>query len=362
MHYNSSLMKKTFALMLIVLLVSCGSKQDNQKETTQQRPIPYWQPQESGVTAGFRGLSAVSDDVAWASGSAGTVIRTIDGGGTWENVSIPGTDTLQFRDIEAFDANTAIVLSAGLPAVIYKTTDGGQNWEQKYFSMVEGTFYDAMDFWNDKEGIAFGDAIDGRLLILKTSDGGETWNELPFEQRPQALDGQGGFAASGTCLRTVGENQVYIGLGGQEASLFYSFDKGETWQKTITPMQSGESTEGIFSIDFKNEMEGLMVGGDYRGDSLTKINAAYTTDGGKSWFPVMAGMKPNGYRSGVAVYYNNLVLAVGRESCDFYYDGDKAYTPMEGKYYAVSVSKTGKSAWASGPRGAVAKLGFKRVE
>lgn len=354
---------KNFVLLLISLFIfSCSQKQDNQKETTQQRPIPYWQPQESGVTAGFRGLSAVSDDVAWASGSAGTVIRTIDGGTTWENVSIPGTDTLQFRDIEAFDANTAIVLSAGLPAVIYKTTDGGQNWEQKYFSMAEGTFYDAMDFWNDKEGIAFGDAIDGRLLILKTSDGGETWNELPFEQRPQALDGQGGFAASGTCLRTVGEDQVYIGLGGQEASLFYSFDKGETWQKTITPMQSGESTEGIFSIDFKNEMEGLMVGGDYRGDSLTKINAAYTTDGGKSWFPVMAGMKPNGYRSGVAVYDNNLVLAVGRESCDYYYDGDKAYTPMEGKYYAVSVSKTGKSAWASGPRGAVAKLGFKSIE
>lgn len=356
-------MKRLFlGFGLLLIFTACSQKQDNQNEASQQRPIPYWQPQESGVRAGFRGLSAVSDEVAWASGSGGTVVRTIDGGTTWENVSIPGTDTLQFRDIEAFDANTAIVLSAGLPAVIYKTTDGGQNWEQKYWSMVEGTFYDAMDFWNDQEGIAFGDAMNGRLLILKTSDGGETWNELPFEQRPQALDGQGGFAASGTCLRTVGENQVYIGLGGQEASLFYSFDRGETWNKTITPIQSGEATEGIFSIDFKDEMTGLMVGGDYRGDSLTKINAAYTTDGGKNWFPVMAGMKPNGYRSGVAFYDENLYLVVGRESCDYYYDGDESYTPMEGKYYAVSVSKTGKSAWASGPGGSIAKLEFKSIE
>ena len=344
---------------LLLIIAGCSTKQDNKKEIPQQKPVPYWQPQESGVKAGFRGLSAVSDEVVWASGSGGTVIRTTDGGTTWEDVSIPGTDTLQFRDIEGFDANTAIVLSAGLPAVIYKTTDGGQNWEQKYFSLVEGTFYDAMDFWNDMEGIAFGDAMNGRLLILKTSDGGETWNELPFEQRPQALDGQGGFAASGTCLRTVGESQVYIGLGGQEASLFYSFDKGETWQKTITPIQSGESTEGIFSIDFKDEKTGLMVGGDYRGDSLTKINAAYTTDGGKSWFPVQAGLKPKGYRSGVAVFDDQLTLAVGRESCDYYYEGDKAYSPMEGKYYAVSVSKTGKSAWASGPGGSVARLAFK---
>lgn len=349
-------MRHFFGIALIALLVSCGAK----KETVTEPVLtPSWSPQASNTTASLRGLSSVSDQVAWASGSGGTVIRTIDGGTTWEDVSLPDNDKIDFRDIEGFDANTAIVLSAGLPALIYKTIDGGQTWDRKYFSDKEGTFYDAMDFWNDQEGIAFGDAIDGRLLILKTADGGETWSELPFDQRPQAKDGQGGFAASGTCLAVNGDSHVYIGLGGEEASLFFSSDKGETWAKTITPIQSGESTQGIFSIDFKNDLEGLMVGGDYRGDSLTRINSAYTTDGGESWFPVMAGMSPDGYRSGVAVYDDNLVLAVGRESCDYYRTGDEAYTPMEGKYYAVSVSKTGKSAWASGPKGSVAKLVFK---
>ena len=348
-------MKKCYLLLALLLFVACSSQKEQNQVAVR---TPYWVPLESGTKAGFRGLSAVSDQVAWASGSAGTVIRTIDGGKTWEDVSVPETDTLQYRDIEAFDANTAIVLSAGLPAVIYKTIDGGQSWQQKHFSMVEGTFYDAMDFWNENEGIAFGDAIDGRLLILRTSDGGETWQELPFEQRPQAIEGQGGFAASGTCLRTYGDSHVWIGLGGLESSVHYSTDKGETWQKSVAPLDYGEAS-GIFSFQFRDEMNGLVVGGDYRADSLTtKKNIAYTTDGGQTWQSVMEGMEPNGYRSAVD-FFDEFVLVVGRQSADFYREGETSYTPMEGAYYAVSTSKDGKAVYASGPRGAVAKLGFR---
>ena len=346
-------MKKLTLILLTVMIVACQAKKEKQEST------PYWSPQESGSKASLRGLSAVSEKVAWASGSGGAVIRTIDGGKNWENVSIPGTDTLQFRDIEAFDENTAIVLSAGLPATIYKTTDGGKNWEQKYFTMAEGTFYDAMDFWDDQSGIAFGDAVDGRLLILRTFDGGENWELLPYEQRPQALENQGGFAASGTCLRVQGDKNVFIGLGGEEASLFLSNDRGESWEKVITPIQSGESTTGIFSIDFKNEKEGLIVGGNYLGDSLTTTNAAYTVDGGKTWEAVMEGMRPDGYRSCVAIFNKDFVLTVGRQSSDYYRTGDDTYTAMEGQYYAVSVSKDKKTAWASGTDGAVARLAFR---
>ena len=343
-------MSRWLSLGLVLLIVACS--------TPEVKRTPYWEAGESGVTASLRGLSAVSEEVAWASGSAGTVIRTIDGGTTWQEVSVPGADTLQFRDIEGFDANTAVILSAGLPAVIYKTTDGGNTWDQKYFSMAEGTFYDAMDFWDDQTGIAFGDAIDGRLLILRTFDAGETWEELPYENRPQALDGQGGFAASGTCLRTVGDQDVYIGLGGDEASVFYSRDRGASWQKSVTPLDHGASA-GVFSIQFRDDKTGLVVGGDYRADSLTtKNNAAFTTDGGKTWTKVMDGLEPNGYRSCIDIF-EEFVLVVGRQSSDYYRTGEKAYTPMEGKYYAVSTSKDGKAAYASGPGGAVARLSFK---
>ena len=342
--------KLIFLSLVVAVAFSC--------EPAKEIRTPYWEPGQSGTEAGLRGLSAVSETVAWASGSEGTVIRTTDGGQSWEDVSVPATDTIQFRDIEAFDANTAIVLSAGLPALIYKTTDGGQSWEQKYFSMVEGTFYDAMDFWDDQSGIAFGDAMDGRLLILRTFDGGETWQELPFEDRPQALDGQGGFAASGTCLRTEGDRNVYIGLGGDEASLFYSNDQGASWKKAYTPLDHGPSS-GIFSIQFRDAITGIIVGGDYQGDSLTtKNNAAFTQDGGQTWTKVMDGMEPNGYRSCID-FFDEFVLVVGRQSSDFYREGELAYTPMEGKYYAVSTAKDGKAAYASGPRGAVARLRFK---
>ena len=349
------MIRTLFSISAVLFLFSCGTK----KEEAAVIRTPYWEAGNSGTTAGFRGLSAVSENVAWASGSGGTVVRTVDGGQTWEDVSVPETDTLQFRDIEAFDEKTAIVLSAGLPAVIYKTTDGGKSWNQKYFSMVEGTFYDGMDFWDDQTGIAFGDAMNGRLLILRTFDGGENWEELPFENRPQALDGQGGFAASGTCIRTQGDKNVYIGLGGDEASLFYSRDQGASWKKTSTPLDHGASA-GIFSIQFKDEMNGLMVGGDYNGDSLTTINnIAYTQNGGETWQKVMPGMEPNGYRSCVD-FLDEFVLVVGRGSSDFYREGDDAYTLMEGQYYAVSTTKDGKAAYASGPRGAVARLKFKQ--
>ena len=345
-------MKNFLSALSILFILSCSTTKEETKRT------PYWQALESGVQAGFRGLSAVSDQIAWASGSGGAVIRTMDGGQTWEDVSVPDTDTIQYRDIEAFDANTAIVLSAGLPAVIYKTTDGGQSWEQKYFSMAEGTFYDAMDFWNEQEGIAFGDAIDRRLLILRTFDGGETWQELPEEQKPEAIDGQGGFAASGTCLRTYGDSHVWIGLGGLESSVHYSTDKGETWQKSSTPIDYGP-TAGIFSIQFKDEHNGIAVGGDYRGDSLTTKNSvAVTRDGGVTWQSVMEGMQPNGYRSAVD-FYEEFVLLVGRESADFYRQGEYAYTPMEGGYYAVHTAKDKSAVWASGPNGKVAKLAFR---
>jgi len=345
-------MKQLSLLLLFAALLSCGSKIEKSIGE------PIWNPQSSNTQSHLRGLSSVSENVAWASGTNGTVVRTIDGGITWTDVSVVQNDTIDFRDIEAFDEKTAIVLSAGLPAVIYKTTNGGKSWEQKYFTQKKGTFYDAMDFWDDKTGIAFGDAIDGRLLILRTFDGGDTWEELPFENRPQALDGQGGYAASGTCLRTQGDKNVYIGLGGEESTLFYSRDQGATWNKTTTPLDHNSSS-GVFSIQFKDEKSGLMVGGDYRGDSMTtKNNIAYTQDGGETWKKVIAGMEPNGYRSCVD-FYKDLVLTVGRESSDYYRSGDKAYTPMDGKYYSVSTSKDGKSVWASGPRGAIAKLNFK---
>jgi len=72
-----------------------------------------WLRQKVDTTAGFRGLAVIDRTVVWASGTGGTVIRTVDGGVTWRVITVPGAGKLDFRDIEAFDANTAYILSIG---------------------------------------------------------------------------------------------------------------------------------------------------------------------------------------------------------------------------------------------------------
>ena len=164
---------------------------------------PRWTEQSSGVTARFRGISAVSDTVVWASGSNGTIVRTIDGGKTWQTVAPPpDTQKLDFRDIDAFDDKTAYVLSIGPGEAsrIFKTSDGGKTWATQFVNRDEKAFFDAMVFWNERRGVAVSDSVDGRFVLLLTTDGGATWTPAPAAGLPPALPNEGAFAASGTNL------------------------------------------------------------------------------------------------------------------------------------------------------------------
>ncbi len=187
-------MKTTISLFLsIILLCTAG--------------LAQWTPQQSGTTARFRGVSAASRTIAWASGSGGTYSRTTDGGATWQSAVVPGASQLDFRDVQAVDANTAYLLSIGPGEAsrIYKTTDGGRDWMLQFTNSNPKAFFDAFAFWDARTGIAMSDPVDGRFILIKTTDGGATWNELPRENSPQAIEGDGGFAASGTCIAVQGK-------------------------------------------------------------------------------------------------------------------------------------------------------------
>lgn len=179
-----------------------------------------WKEQASHSEASLRGLCVVDAGTAWVSGSGGTVLRTIDGGRTWlpRPIAHPVGAELDYRDVHAFDDDHALVMSAGLPARIYMTVDGGLAWTQVYANDTEGVFFDAMAFWDETHGIAFSDPVAGTLLIIITSDGGRTWSEINAALIPGALDGEAGFAGSGTCLAVAtdgsGARHVFIGLGG----------------------------------------------------------------------------------------------------------------------------------------------------
>ncbi len=311
-------------------------------------------PMLTGTKSSLRGLCAVSESTCWISGSEGTVLRTIDSGKTWENLSPKGYEDLQFRDIQAFGQDTAIILSAGLPAVICKTVDGGKSWKEVYRNETKGVFFDAMDFWDKQRGMAFSDAPEDHLFIITTTDAGETWKEIPKKQSPKVFRHQGGFAASGTCINTFGESSALIGLGGPEATILLTNDFGKSWTKTIAPLDFGEPSKGIFSIDMLNENFGYCVGGDYRSDSLTSQNIATTMDGGKTWQAFSNPLTLGLYKSCVNVISQKDIITTSRTGIIYSRDSGKTWYKLDGSFY--SVSTIGTISWFSGPEGSVARI------
>jgi len=342
-------------ILLLVFLCCLDCKKNDQTE------IPNsitWQMQESGVNASLRGLHAVSDNVAWASGAGGAVLRTIDGGQSWQNVSVPDAEKFDFRDIHALDASTAWVLAIGRPAKIFHTTDGGQNWTEQYHNDSPGIFFDAFDFWDDQSGIAVGDPIDGKFVIIKTNNAGQTWNQISPDNIPPALDSEAFFAASGTCLITHGSSNVFLCTGGgPRARVFRSINAGNSFSVTDTPILTGASTTGTFSLAFYDDSHGIVVGGDYQNDQNNQNNAALTTDGGATWTLVQP-QQPAGFRSCVAYIPNtsgSTLIAVGTSGSDYSIDGGSSWTPIStDSFHTVSFAPDG-AGYASGAAGQIAK-------
>jgi photosystem II stability/assembly factor-like uncharacterized protein len=340
-------MKRVLFLLVCVLLLCIG---------VAQRGAPQWLSQSSGTTSRLRGVSAVSATVAWASGSDGVYLKTIDGGATWRAATVPGAEALDFRDVEAFDADTAYLLSIGEGerSRIYKTTEGGGHWRLQFTNHNPKAFFDALAFWDADHGVAVSDSVDGRFVIIRTTDGGASWKEIPTEKLPPALAGEGAFAASGTCVITQGRNNAWIATTA--ARVLRSTDGGASWQVATTPIPSGQSSAGIFSIAFKDAKNGVIVGGDYKKEGEARDNVATTSDGGRTW-KLAKGPLPGGFRSAVAYTPGaSTLLAVGPSGADYSLDGGASWAPIGGAgYHAVSFARSG-AGWAVGEGGRVAKF------
>lgn len=322
-----------------------------------QAPSP-WTLQTSGTAERLRGVSAVNDRVAWASGNHGTLVRTTDGGRTWTRLVIPGTDSLDFRDVDAPSADVACVMSIGPGEAsrIYATTDGGRNWRLSLVNRDPRAFYDAMSFWDPSNGMAMGDAVDGRLTVIRTSDGGSTWTPVVM---PAALDGEGAFAASGTCIVTYGTRHVWIGSGVNCARVYSSSDRGITWSVSAAPIYDSTGSSGVFSVCPIDDRRAVVVGGDYRKEHLRSATAAFTSDGGITWRP--SNIMPGGLRSCVVrIPATPILVAVGPNGSDASYDDGQTWTPIDTTgFHAVSFAPSG-AGWAVGENGRIGKFsGFK---
>jgi photosystem II stability/assembly factor-like uncharacterized protein len=313
-----------------------------------------WVKQTVNTTASLRGLAVVNEKVVWASGTGGTVIRTIDGGKTWKVMTVPGAERLDFRDIEAFDANTAYILSIGNGELsrIYKTTNGGKIWKLEFKNTNEKAFFDAIACWDNESCIAVSDPVDGKYVFIRNF-WGEKWSVVESPGPAVAREGQAAFAASGTCLITTGvHHPAMLVTGGTAAEVIVTRDNGVWWDSFKTPIISGTAGSGIFSIAMWAP-NGVIVGGNYEKPDEAKDNLAFTVDGGKTW---KLGTGLTGYRSGVKYVDKQTIIAVGTNGSDISRDGGTTWKIL-GKENLNAVQAMGKRAvWAVGPKGVVVKM------
>jgi photosystem II stability/assembly factor-like uncharacterized protein len=263
--------------------------------------------QISHTTESLRGVSAVSRNVAWAGGTHGTYLRTTDGGLTWTPAQVAGAEALDFRAVVAFSADEAFLMSAGPgeQSRIYHTSDSGNHWQLQFTNTNPKGFFDSMVFWDAKHGVVLGDPVPDDSGILKfellLTEDGQNWRGIPTAKLPAAIEGEGAFAASNTCLAIVPgglDANLWFATGGKMARVFHSGDRGQSWEVVDTPMVHGPDSAGIFSIAFRDAMHGVIAGGDYKHPNDDGPNLAFTDDGGKTW--TLSPLHPLAYFSAVA--------------------------------------------------------------
>ena len=323
-----------------------------------QRNLPTVQLLSSGEKTSIRGLSVVSDKIIWASGSNGTIAKSTDGGTSWKWLTVKGFEKRDFRDIEAFDATTAIVIAVDTPAYILKTIDGGSTWKVVYENKQAGMFLDAMEFWNEQSGIVIGDPIDNKFFIARTFDGGNTWTELPSKYKPDALKGEALFAASGTNIRALDKDEAVFVTGGLHTRIFIRDSTANL------PLIGGKETTGANSIAVmdKGKRKGgnklIVVGGDFTNPTSDSLNCFYTNNRGKTWLRPQT--PPNGYRSCVEKVSKKGLITCGLTGVDYTENGGETWQLISKEsFHVCQKAKDGKAVFLAGNNGKIGKLIFK---
>lgn len=329
-----------------------------------------WKRADVETTASFRGLSVLSTAVVWASGTRGTVIRTVDGGRTWSVRLVAGAQNQDFRGIRAFDAENAVIMSTGNAekglATIYRTSDGGKTWVLAFAPKTTGVFFDSIAFWDRERGVVLSDPVDGHFVMFRTADGGATWTQIPPGKFPAALKGEGSFAASNSCIAVQGEKNVWFVTGGASvARVLRSNDGGQTWNVAETPVRPPNASSGLFSIAFRDARYGVAVGGDYANPgSSPKPTIIRTTDGGQTWEAISGPAQPR------SLFFSSIAFIPSSQAQSSRSPGMWVVGPVgafmkpagkpwvsEGTENLNDVAMAGEhTAWTVGPKGFVARL------
>lgn len=299
-----------------------------------------WQMEKSGTNASLRGIHAVNDQIAWASGTGGTVLRTLDAGQHWQPCAVPpNAAKLDFRAVWAWDAQHAMVMSSGpgRDSRLYSTHDGCRTWRVVFQNPDASGFWDALQFDGTRSGMILGDPVDGSFVLYSTSDGGNTWTRLVDPCLKTMQPNQGAFAASNQSLvfYPVDDttHRIWFGTSG---GWLYSFnfsplrliDASRAECVHLRPLAALDGpSAGIFALGLRDAQDAVAVGGEYKKPKDAAGSAAYTTDG-QTWRP--AERLPAGYRSTVAWNRNEEEwITAGPSGSDISKDDGKTWQPFD---------------------------------
>jgi photosystem II stability/assembly factor-like uncharacterized protein len=349
-----------FLLLFFFAVLACASLREP-CEGTPSPPHLSWILTPTRSQQQFRGLSVVSDNIVWISGTNGTVLKTVDGGTRWKSVGpvlAPNDTGIEFRDVQAWSAESAVILSIGesTKSRIYVTHNGGESWTQTFTNNNPAAFYDCLAFDTPEHGLAVSDPVDGKFRLIETRNGGWSWHLVDLDAMPAAITGEAAFAASGTCLITAA-GRWYLASGGVNPGRVWRSKDGHSWGVSNSSIEGG-SAGGVFSVAFRDTSHGIAVGGNFESPTGAVNNAAWSDDGGVSWKSALKF--PSGYRSGSSWVpgLHNLALAVGPTGSDLSVDSGKMWHKFDNGTFDGVECVGGHACWASGSKGRVARLSF----
>jgi len=339
------------AITLSVLAVVAAPAVSASAESGGDQPEFSWELLDSGTDAFLNSLDAVSPDVAWAASLDGVVLRTVDGGATFTDVSPPDSAEVDFLDVDASSADDALLVSVGpAGAGIYRTADGGESWDVPFVSPE--TFLTSMAMFDRRHGFVVSDPIDGKFQIMVTNDAGRSWELTDPAAMPDALDGEFSFAFTGNAAAATGSKAFF---GTAFARVFRSTDRGQTWEVSSTADECC-----IAGLDFRTNRLGLAVG----------ENVSRTTDGGATWTLVDEDDAPVGF-SGDVAWWSDLrgdersaitdaqrtVFANADDGSVVSRDRGKTWEQFSDQlFYGIECAEDSEACWGAGELGAVARL------
>jgi photosystem II stability/assembly factor-like uncharacterized protein len=317
-----------------------------------------WEKIEVHTEANFRSIHVCDERNVWIGGDQGSLLKSENSGRSWAHLSLPESDSLDFRSVFGFPGGRrALAMSIGEAergkARIYRTEDGGATWELAFNTYQKGVFLNGLGFWDERNGLCMGDPVDGRFYLLRTRDGGKTWQEVAPSHRPEAVEGEIAFAASGTSLSMGKKGVAYIGTGGgNNARVLRTEDFGVSWKGVESPIKGGKSS-GIFGLHFRDRF-GIALGGDYKDYRADFINLTFSWDGGETWDEGKR-IDPQGLKESAVALDDGFLLVVGHSGSSYSADQGKSWTVLDQlPYHAVSAFRS--TVLAVGVKGLVRKF------